>query len=272
MNHENQPVDLKALCTVLVASCDKYKDVLVLFTELWKKHWADCPFDCVLVTETDPDACGIFSRVITCGNRLSWCEMMAQALEQIETPYLMLLMDDYFLTEKVDTVHILSRFEQMQKFNAANLRLIPNPMPQLPFAADSSLGEYDKRKAYCVATQTGFWQRDYLQSLVKGLKSAWEFERYGSFRVSGETRPILATRQKEFPFVDAVHKGYWEPFGIAVCEEHGLTINFTIRPRPPLKVRLIEGLKALIFKTISPTLIVKIQNRFGLGMKEKPKA
>lgn len=41
-------------CTVLVASCDKYADLLHPFSILWKKYWPDCPFETVLVTESQP--------------------------------------------------------------------------------------------------------------------------------------------------------------------------------------------------------------------------
>ena len=42
-------------CTVLVASCDKYADLLGPFSALWRKFWPDCPFEVVLVTESEPD-------------------------------------------------------------------------------------------------------------------------------------------------------------------------------------------------------------------------
>ena len=41
-------------CMVLGASCDKYADILVPFSVLWRKFWPDCPFETVLVTETVP--------------------------------------------------------------------------------------------------------------------------------------------------------------------------------------------------------------------------
>ncbi len=48
-------------CTVLVASCDKYADLLRPFDILWRKYWADCPFETVLVTETTPAGGGMLT-------------------------------------------------------------------------------------------------------------------------------------------------------------------------------------------------------------------
>ena len=84
-------------CTVLVASCDKYADLLNPFSVLWRKYWADCPFETVLVTETSP--CiekGVFDRIIACGKGGDWCDRLIAALDQIKTTYVLMLCDDYF--------------------------------------------------------------------------------------------------------------------------------------------------------------------------------
>ena len=131
--------------------------------------------------------------------------------------------------------------------------------------------EFPKNTAYCVTCQTGIWHREYLLNLARRNKSAWEFERYGSFMVGDEKRPLLVTPTKEFPFVDAVHKGCWEKFGVEVCRRNGVEIDFSVRGLPPFKVRLCEGVKKLIFVVFPWTLIVRIQNLLDVGMKEKKK-
>lgn len=246
-------------CTVLVASCDKYADLLRPFGILWRKYWADCPFETVLVTETAPaGGGGDADRVIACGKSGDWCERLIAALDQIKTTYVILLCDDYFLASKVDTSQILKRLEEARQFNAANLRMIPSPRPQLPFTED--LGEYKKNTAYCVATQAGIWNREFLKGLARGKTSIWEFERRGSFEVGDETRPILGTFTKEFPFLDVIHKGYWEKFGVELLKANGIDYDFSRRGLPPLKVRIKEGIKGIIFHMAPKTLLVRMQN------------
>ena len=36
-------------CTVLVTSCDAYRDVEAPFLKLFRKYWPDCPFDLMLL-------------------------------------------------------------------------------------------------------------------------------------------------------------------------------------------------------------------------------
>lgn len=259
---------MSSTCTVLVASCDKYADLLEPFSRLWEKFWPDCPFETVLVTETAPASRLCFNRVVACGPGGNWCSRLVRALDAIETEYVILLCDDYYLERSVDTALVLKRLGQAKRFDAGNLRLIPNPVTKIPYRED--LREYRKNTAYCIATQAGIWNRAFLRGLAEGKSSIWEFERYGSFDLKGERRPILGTPTREFPFVDAVHKGCWEPFGVKVLKENGIAVDFAKRGLPSLRTRLMEGLKALVFSLVPNTLIVRLQNALGAGAKEKP--
>jgi len=258
-------------CTILVASCDKYADLLPPFVTLFRKYWPDCPFRLVLVTESDPHVDG-FDEVMACGPGLNWAERERRALRRLTTPYVMMLCDDYYLSAPVDTANVLRRFGQMRDFGAANLRLIPNPRPvpsnSRPFAG--GLFEYRKNSAYCVATQAGFWEIGFLRRLAENKTSIWDFERYGSFEVGDEKRPLLVTPTKEFPFLDAVHKGCWETWGVECLKENGIDYDFSKRGLPPFKTRLVEGCKALVFRLVPNDWIVRVQNAFGLGAKEAP--
>lgn len=258
-------------CTVLVASCDAYRDIEIPFAALFGKYWPDCPFRVLLLTETGrPENGGYetFDGIIATGTGKCWCEMLVEALSRMSTPYVLLLMNDYFLSAPVDTSRLLMRLDQAKAFDAANLRLNPNPPGRKPWR-DTDLLEFPKNVAYCVTCQTGIWNRDYLEWLAGRNRSAWEFERYGSFMLAGEKRPLLVTRTREFPFVDAVHKGYWENVGVRLCEENGVALDFAKRSRPPLSVRLREALKSLAFAALPNTLIVRLQNALSIGAKER---
>ena len=161
-------------CTVLVCSCDKYADLLAPFATLWRKYWPDCPFETVLVTETAPDGKLCFNRVVACGKGGNWCGRLVVALEAIATPYVIMLCDDYYLSSPVDTAGILLRLGQAKNYDAANLRLIPNPVPGVRNSspAEGGLFEYHKNTAYCIATQAGIWNREFLQSLAKGRRAS----------------------------------------------------------------------------------------------------
>lgn len=258
---------------VLVTSCDAYRDVETPFLSLFRRYWPDCPYELVLVAETGRDANAgelSFDRVVATGKGKNWCQMLVEALERISTPYVLMLMNDYLLDSPVDAGGFARRLAQAKSFDAANLRLNPNPAGRLRWR-DSDLLEYPKNVAYCVTCQTGIWNREYLLDLARRNRSAWEFERFGSFMLANEKRPLLVAPAKEFPFVDAVHKGYWEKIGVEVCERNGVSIDYSARSLPPLNVQAKELVKKIIFAVFPWTLIVRVQNFFNVGMKESPK-
>ncbi|MBR1870811.1 MAG: hypothetical protein IJ802_03195 [Kiritimatiellae bacterium] len=254
-----------ANCTIVVCSCDKYADLHGAFAHFMHLNWPDRPFPIVLVTES---VCGggEWDAVIRTGGGKPWCTMLAEALETISTPAVMLMMDDYLISRKVETAQILRRLEQFERLGLLNLRLSPNPKPS--GGAVDGLCEYKKNTAYCVSCQTGFWDREWLRSLASKFASAWEFERMGSFSFTAdETRPIVCTEGVEFHYVDSVHKGYWEKAGVRLCAANGYEIDFTRRTLPPLKVRFAELVKKIIFHIVPVNLLVRFQNRFGGGAK-----
>ena len=256
---------MNADCTVLVTSCDAYRDVEAPFLRLFRKYWPDCPFELVLLTETPVSGEAVssqlvseaqkFDRTIFVGNGKTWSQMLVEALDQIETPYVIMLMNDYYLESPVDTALILRRLSEAKEKDALNYRFCPNP----PRAV--------KNTAYSISCKAGVWNRQFLRELAAKTKSAWEFERYGSFMFDeSDPRPILVTEKLEFPFLDVVHKGFWEPWGVELLKREGLAYDFSVRGAPPFAVWLKEKMKDFIFN-LNPDLVTRVQNVFNVGKK-----
>lgn len=240
-------------CTVLVTSCDAYRDVEGPFLHLFRKYWPDCPFELVVNGETS--AVEGFDRAIFSGRGKTWSQMLVEALDQIATPYVIMLMNDYYLESAVDTALLLRRLDEAKEKDALNYRLCPNP----PRAV--------KNTAYAISCKAGIWNRAFLRDLAARTKSAWEFERYGSYMFDeSDPRPLLVTARQEFPFLDVVHKGYWEPWGVELLKREGIDYDFSVRGTPPLSVRMKEAVKRFIFN-LNPDLVTRIQNIFNAGKK-----
>lgn len=236
-------------CTVLVTSCDAYEDIEKGFLTLFRRYWGDCPFEVVLLTETKGEEG--FDRVIRTGRGKSWSAMLVEALEEINSDYVLMLMNDYFLSEKVDTGLINRRIEEMQEADALSYRLVPEPPTAI------------KNTAYSISCKATIWNREFLKELASKTGSAWDFERRGSFMFDEEDkRPIMVAKEREFPFIDIVHKGYWEPNEIAFLEREQIPYDFKVRGLPPLKVKISEMIKGKIFWWC-PNLVTRLQNWLG---------
>ncbi len=241
---------MNADCTVLVTSCDAYREVEAGFLVLFRRYWPDCPFELVVNGETA--ATPGFDREVLSGRGKTWSQMLVEALDQISTPYVLMLMNDYYLSSRVDTELVLRRLAEAKAADALNWRLCPDP-PQAV-----------KNTAYSVSCKAGIWNRVFLRQLAARTKSAWEFERYGSYMFDpDDPRPLMVSKTNEFPFLDVVHKGYWEPFGVELVRRERLPVDWTRRGTPPLTVRAREWLKQFVFR-LNPDWVTRVQNWFNL--------
>jgi len=255
--------------TVLVVSCDDYEDMLEPFAKAWQCYWADCPFEVVVVTETRPATMpSVFARAVRTRAGTSWSERVRAALATIDTPYVLLLCNDYFLSGKIDTPRVLRRVRQAEKYKAVNVRLYEIPRAQKPFAtegAEDALKEYVKRTPYCIAAYPGIWDRAFLMSMAGKTRTAWDFERRGSFLVSDEQGPILTVPGSEFPFLDGAHKGAWEPAAVELFRRIGVSVDFERRGFVAASTRARERIRAWVLRFLPRGLLIRIRNIIQRG-------
>lgn len=253
-------------CTLLICSCEKYSDLHKPFFQFFDLFWPLCPFDIVLATDTPGYELGFTTKnpvkIVSTGYGKSWCQMLCEALDAIQTPAVMLMMDDYFLTHPIRTRTITDRLHDFFRFKALNLRLSPNPIPNYPVT--DAVWEYTKNTAYCISCQTGFWDKVFLRGLASRFSSAWQFERKGSFALNPkDDRPILAVTERVFYYLDSVHKGYWEKEALALAEKNDVRLDFSRRTLPPWHIKTKEWVKKIVFNAMPKNLLLRIQNLFS---------
>ena len=91
--------------TIMVDSFDGYSDLWPYFFELFHKYWTDCPYETKLVCNLkDYD-----EKLIKVGEEKDWVTRTLSALTKISTPYVLLLLEDYFLSKPICN----AQFEQV---------------------------------------------------------------------------------------------------------------------------------------------------------------
>lgn len=96
--------------SVLIMSCDSYEDCWNPFFKLKEKYWSDCPFKTYICTETKE--CQYATTIKKTGY---WTERLRNALHEIDTKYIIIILEDYFLREKVDQKRIESVIDNFDK-------------------------------------------------------------------------------------------------------------------------------------------------------------
>jgi hypothetical protein len=219
---------------VLVSSCDKYHDLWNPFFTLFFRYWPDCPYPVYLVSNhliySD-------SRVntIAVGDDRDWSSSLKNALLHITQPYLILLLEDYLIEERVDTEYIEALTVYMKKRKAGCLRIFPTPGPNVGCVDNHRVGEISKGSDYRLSLQAAIWDREVLLGLLRVGESPWELEILGSKRTDMLDMPFLSVernRQGVYPityFCTAVLRGKWMPDAVKLCKKNGINIDLRAR-------------------------------------------
>lgn len=251
-------------CVILVTSCYKYKDVLKNFEIFFTKHWSDCPFEIWLSMDKTVDTDYKYDKIILSDHPQN---MLRMRDIQFTTPYVIMMQDDHWLIEDVDTEKILNCIDFAKKYDCGNLRLLRDPMTQEVFSEEEKLFIYNPGTAYRISARGGLWNTQYLELFINKYADFWELERFGNDYSCKLPQKVLATKNRVLPIIDAVHKGKYEDFALFMLDANEIEPE---RPAMSSKEKFIESLKAAILG-INPDLITKMQSKLNIGYKAKYK-
>ena len=232
-------------CTVLVCSCDAYSDCWEPFFTLLKKYWNNCPYDIVLNTESKAftmDGLNIVChQYYRAGETVPYGERLLRHLCAIETPYVLIMMDDFFLRKKVDGEKIEFCINELRahsdiavfSFESAKDTMNRDDGVYGDFILRPQCGEYK------VNFQGGVWNKAALISLIRPHESPWETETKGSIR-SFETNHRFYTLKdisltpidygKKSGLTWGIVRGKWVYEDIVpLFEKHQITVDYSSR-------------------------------------------
>lgn len=184
--------------TVLVNSCDKYKDAWEPFFRLLHIQWQDLPYNVVLNTETLSYECDFMNvRTINSSKGIPWAKRLRHVLENIDTEFILYTLEDFFFDRPVN----VSAFEEAHQLikNDASIGYIGlRYNRQLVFKDESNA---DRNARFVskdelvvvnrVNSQTALWRRKWLLSLLRDHETPWEFEMYASIRSRRTDKKVL---------------------------------------------------------------------------------
>ena len=174
--------------TVLVFSCDSYEDVWGPFFTLLDKYWKDCPYDIVLNTESK--TCNLELENLNVqtfslykpGERVPYGKRCLDHLKNINTDYIITLMDDFFVRSPVDTAVLEQVMDWMDGDpKIASFCLVHHDDIHSCRYSREEVGykNFSLRPRYCKQNydmQANIWRRDALISSWREFESPWEWE------------------------------------------------------------------------------------------------
>jgi hypothetical protein len=230
-----KPIAVKELVSdvsAVVASYDGCSDIWPGFFGLMSRFWPDLPYPVHLIS----NHLAFSDRRVTTlrvGDDLSWSQTLARGLERVSSRYVLLILDDFFLTAPVDTARVQRLHAAMVAQGAAYLRLVPNPAADTPCTDMPEIGTIGKGAPYRTSLQMAFWDRGALLGLLRGEESAWDFEIKGSRRSDAMTEPFLCVCDgfPAIPYRHVLRRGKLLPDAVRFFAPLGVNFDASKRKR-----------------------------------------
>jgi len=227
--------------SIVVSSCDRFFDAWRPFAFFFRKFWADCPFRVYLIVNR-LRVRSDFVHAIRVGRDREWAANMQVALQQVPTPYVLYMQDDYFLTAPVSRDQLSSDLAYAIDRDVASLCFYDLSLLEPDFARiDARFSVVPQNSKGRTRLQVTLWKRDALASVLRPGETAWEMEARGSERTA--RLQILSYSQKHAPpisyLMSAISRGLWTSQAIKLCQQHNVQINPAFRPfdAPTLRAR-----------------------------------
>lgn len=228
--------------TIIIDSFDGYSDVWPYFFEVFNKYWENCDYDVVLVTNYKQFG---DVKTITTGLEIDWVNRTLKAIECINTRYVMLLLEDYFLSRCLDNDMIENYLDFMCSNDCKYLRLVEFPKSRFDDNKDNTYIPIYEDEEYGINLQASIWDRNYLIGLLKSIKtgSAWSFEvELLKKAKEAPNKPLIGCytlRGNPLGFHNGILKGKWFSKEILFYKKRGIVINY----QPRGKLSMIESFK-----------------------------
>lgn len=171
---------------LVIASCDAYSDLWVPFFQLLKKRWP--AFDAPIYISTESKKITIEGLDIRCplnfNKKVTWSHRMLSLLKVIDYPYILLLLDDFWLYDNVKTALIEKCIQYLDSDdNIGNFCLLPQHATY--FHNSSEFPEFylrPKQEPFRITTQATLWRKEYFIKVLRKHENVWFFETRATIR------------------------------------------------------------------------------------------
>ena len=200
---------LRDKVTCLIFSCDKFSDLWEGNIKLFNENWPNRDIDTYIVTDKPTDRIIPGVGIIAAGSDVEWSYRLKYALQFVNTDYVFVTLDDYFLIKKVDNVRMYRYLRLMVEGKYDYIRFYPRPKRATRDELKGWSGVYniDTSCNYSVNLYSSFWSKAFLEYTVQEPKNAWMFEISLSHYAVQYGAKCLCSYNDDYVILDVVRKG-----------------------------------------------------------------
>ena len=195
--------------TLLILSCDKFSDLWDGHIKLLEQNWPDRDIETYIVTDVPTMKNYQNVKVIAAGKNMEWSERLAFALEKIETEYVFISLDDYYLIKKVSDSGIQELLYLLATDGYDYIRLYDKPdrATKKELTNHKKIYNVDTSVTYSVNLYPAIWKKEFLQFTTNTPLNPWRFEVKLSQKAREYGAKCIVSKRKDFQILDVVRKG-----------------------------------------------------------------
>ena len=260
------------MLSIFVDSFDGYSDVWDTFFLIFKHYWNDCIFPIYLVSNNlsykDKKV-----KVIRTGDEIDWFTRTKRALNTIKDDYVLFMLEDYFISKKINNDDFLSIIDYMKKNDIFYYRLSTS---NIISKGDTYIQSVPKNQRYAISLQPAVWKRETLLNIINSIpdaKTAWDFEVYFT-KIYHSNMPydefipgICYDSRDILGYKNGILQGKWIRDTIKYYKKINIKIDIGDRKKNSFINSLLYNLKANLNKKLSNKSIKnikKILNKVGV--------
>lgn len=183
-------MDKSDQCSVIVCSCEAYKDLWYPFFYCLRENWKDLQYPLILSTESsrfEMDGLNIITySIFEKGKCVPWSERLIATLNKTSSKYVILLLDDFLLESPVKTNLIetyIKYLDENDEIASFQLKYVPNEKKwEIDNGKFRGFSLKTRNAPYLLCTQASIWRRDLLLKCLRKHESIWQYEGWGSLR------------------------------------------------------------------------------------------
>lgn len=228
-------------CSLLINSCDAYKDILDTFFELLHRFWPNLALPIYLSTESLEYKNKYFDikNIHPSNKNCAWTIRISESLNQIKSKYVLFMLDDFFLYDNVDIKAFNRCIEWMEK-NSKIASFIYYPIYAKSEECNyTGFKKVNKNSAYVIVPAIlGLWRKEKLLKYTKDYNEdiwLWEknaTERYKTKFFRDEIYITKDLNHNIFPYDFAkfgLFSGKWQKDTKDLFDKLKLNIDFNKR-------------------------------------------
>ncbi|MEH7159007.1 hypothetical protein [Neobacillus drentensis] len=198
---------IKDKLSLLIHTCDKFSDLWDTHIMLLNKNWANRNIDTFLVSDNKPSKSFEGIKLLSAGEGKEFSERVAFSLPHIKTEYVLVTLDDYFLTKQIHTEKIASLIDVMEKEEIDYISLFNDPNSFDRMNGYKNIYNVNLIGNYKVNLYPGIWRKSFIEKTLNAPLNAWQYE-VSLTKIARETgAKCVLSKGKEFPILDVVRKG-----------------------------------------------------------------